>query len=56
MDYCKLVNYHRLTGADVTIASTPADEDHAQHLGILQVGVGARGRRRLLSGRLGLPE
>ncbi len=38
MDYANLINYHRQRGADVTIASTPADEDHALHLGILQVG------------------
>lgn len=37
MDYSDLVNFHRETNADVTIASTPADEDHATHLGILQV-------------------
>eukprot|EP00775_Hariotina_reticulata_P001384 gene1384-1724_t len=35
MDYTKLINYHRAKGADVTIATTPADEDHATHLGIL---------------------
>lgn len=37
MDYSVLVNYHRAKGADVTIATTPADEDHATHLGILTV-------------------
>lgn len=37
MDYAKLINYHRQRGADVTIATTPADEDHALHLGILKV-------------------
>ncbi|GBF96687.1 glucose-1-phosphate adenylyltransferase [Raphidocelis subcapitata] len=37
MDYAALINYHRARGADVTIASTPADEDHALHLGILKV-------------------
>eukprot|EP00878_Enallax_costatus_P019691 GHUV01020781.1.p1 GENE.GHUV01020781.1~~GHUV01020781.1.p1 ORF type:complete len:431 (+),score=103.78 GHUV01020781.1:256-1548(+) len=37
MDYTNLINYHRAKGADVTIATTPADEDHAEHLGILAV-------------------
>jgi glucose-1-phosphate adenylyltransferase len=37
MDYTALIDYHRLRGADVTIATTPADEDHARHLGILKV-------------------
>lgn len=37
MDYAQLINYHRQRNADVTIASTPADEDHATHLGVLQV-------------------
>ncbi|KAI8475062.1 MAG: nucleotide-diphospho-sugar transferase [Monoraphidium minutum] len=37
MDYSSLLNHHRASGADVTIATTPADEDHALHLGILQV-------------------
>lgn len=36
MDYAALINYHRARGADVTIATTAADEDHARHLGILQ--------------------
>jgi hypothetical protein len=37
MDYSELINHHRQSNADVTIATTPADEDHATHLGILQV-------------------
>jgi len=37
MDYSDLINHHRQSNADVTIATTPADEDHATHLGILQV-------------------
>lgn len=37
MDYTSLINYHRAKGADVTIATTPADEDHATHLGVLSV-------------------
>lgn len=37
MDYTNLINYHRAKGADVTIATTPADEDHATNLGILSV-------------------
>jgi glucose-1-phosphate adenylyltransferase len=37
MDYTNLINYHRAKGADVTIATTPADEDHATHLGVLSV-------------------
>ena len=37
MDYAALVDYHRAKGADVTVATTPADEDHALHLGILKV-------------------
>ena len=37
MDYAELINYHRAKGADVTVATTPADEDHALHLGVLQV-------------------
>jgi len=37
MDYNQLLNYHRARGADVTIATTPADEDHATHLGVLTV-------------------
>jgi ADP-glucose pyrophosphorylase len=40
MDMEALINYHRRTNADVTIATTPADEDHALHLGILKVGGG----------------
>ena len=39
MDYSDLINHHRQSNADVTIATTPADEDHATHLGILQVRV-----------------
>jgi ADP-glucose pyrophosphorylase len=37
MDYTQLLNYHRAKGADVTIATTPADEEHATHLGVLTV-------------------
>lgn len=37
MDFAELINYHRQNDSDVTIATTPADEDHATHLGILQV-------------------
>jgi hypothetical protein len=37
MDFAALLNYHRERGADVTIATTPADEDHAAHLGIIKV-------------------
>ncbi|GBF92767.1 ADP-glucose pyrophosphorylase large subunit [Raphidocelis subcapitata] len=37
MDFGALIDYHRAAGADVTVASTPADEDHAEHLGILKV-------------------
>ncbi|KAF8057762.1 ADG2 [Scenedesmus sp. PABB004] len=40
MDYTALLNYHRAKGADVTIATTPADEDHATHLGVLRVDRG----------------
>lgn len=36
-DYTALINYHRAKGADVTIATTPADEEHASHLGVLTV-------------------
>jgi ADP-glucose pyrophosphorylase len=36
MDFGALIDYHRARGADVTVASTPADEDHAEHLGILK--------------------
>ena len=47
MDYAALINYHRARGADVTVATTPADEDHALHLGILKArppgGGGFRG-------------
>lgn len=39
MDYNNLINYHRAKGADVTIATTPADEDHASHLGVLLVSL-----------------
>lgn len=38
MDFTQLIDYHRRRDADVTIATTPADEDHALHLGILKVG------------------
>lgn len=41
MDYTQLLNFHRARGADVTIATTPADEDHATHLGVLMVGAAA---------------
>jgi ADP-glucose pyrophosphorylase len=37
MDYTELLNFHRQRGADVTIATTPADEEHATHLGVLTV-------------------
>ncbi|KAI8474084.1 MAG: nucleotide-diphospho-sugar transferase [Monoraphidium minutum] len=37
MDFTELINHHRASDADVTIATTPADEDHALHLGILTV-------------------
>lgn len=37
MDYAALINYHRLRNADVTIATTPAGEEAATHLGVLQV-------------------
>jgi hypothetical protein len=37
MDFADLINYHRSRDADITIATTPADEDHALHLGILGV-------------------
>lgn len=37
MDLTHLLNFHRARGADVTIATTPADEDHATHLGVLTV-------------------
>lgn len=37
MDYTQLLNFHRARGADVTIATTPCDEDHATHLGVLTV-------------------
>ncbi|WIA11251.1 hypothetical protein OEZ85_011378 [Tetradesmus obliquus] len=40
MDYTQLLNYHRAKGADVTIATTPADEEHATHLGVLTVDRG----------------
>jgi ADP-glucose pyrophosphorylase len=39
MDFNQLLNFHRARGADVTIATTPADEDHASHLGVLTVSV-----------------
>ncbi|KAF6255738.1 nucleotide-diphospho-sugar transferase [Scenedesmus sp. NREL 46B-D3] len=40
MDYTQLLNYHRAKGADVTIATTPADEERATHLGVLTVDRG----------------
>lgn len=37
MDFAALINHHRARGADVTIATHPADEEHAHSLGILRV-------------------
>lgn len=37
MDFAQLLNYHRHKNADVTIATTPCDEEHATHLGVLAV-------------------
>ena len=56
MDYSALINYHRLKNADVTIATTPAGEEAATHLGVLQVdehmnvtGFAEKPERRVLS-------
>jgi hypothetical protein len=41
MDVERLLNFHRATDADVTIASTPTDEAHAEHMGVLQASAQA---------------
>ena len=54
MDYAALINHHRARGADVTIATTAADEDHARHLGILEARRPASPRAATVFARAGL--
>ncbi len=39
MDYCDLVDAHKASGADITIAAQPVDPDTATQMGIFRFGV-----------------
>jgi glucose-1-phosphate adenylyltransferase len=42
MDYCDLIDAHKATGADITIAAQPVDPDTATHMGIFRFDAGGR--------------
>lgn len=37
MDYMKFVDYHRETGADITIGCLPCDEEQASAFGLMKI-------------------
>lgn len=37
MDYMKFVNYHRDTGADITIGAIPYSADRAKDFGLMKI-------------------
>jgi glucose-1-phosphate adenylyltransferase len=47
MDYMQFVDYHRTSGADITIGCIAYDESRASDFGLMKVGAGYFGVQRV---------